>query len=352
MSLSNLSGTSKVTALLNICPHQSGVGETVPKEMGKRKLGTRGVGVISIDLSKANKMIIPVTESGRRETGTNLNKTVFKETGLTEATPEESSVTEMDLKDTHIDDSSAKGGGHVPVPASVAFPITPPYPGRGDDWACGVDYNRREYTIRWAGDWQCPSLLSFPNIQDLTIHEVHQSDEKRRCWQHSTMLEYGSYAYIRIFDEPSLYSVLKIAHRGDAKRQFISREFEILKLLNTQPVVRVHEEPLSDQDGLFGFQMQELYKINTSELAKRLDELEYAIKKVHEAGIAINDVSISNVMLDAQNRITLVDFGFAGHIGEEFPSCFPSWKSLGEFFSVETDNKAFHEICNLYKDST
>lgn len=47
------------------------------------------------------------------------------------------------------------------------------------------------------------------------------------------MLDYGSYAYIRILDKSSRYSILKIAYYGDVKRQFISREFEMLKLLNT-----------------------------------------------------------------------------------------------------------------------
>lgn len=72
----------------------------------------------------------------------------------------------------------------------------------------------------------------------------------------------------------------------------------MLKLLNTQPVVRLQEEPVSDENGLFDFHMQKLYKINTVELAERLDELEDVVKRVHEAGIAINDVSISNIMLD------------------------------------------------------
>ncbi len=293
--------------------------------------------------------MMPTPKPGATETGTNFIEVVSKEMGLTEAVPKEASVIDTDLKDTQVDNT---GSGHRSAPASMAFHITPPYPTSGGDWACGVDYNRKEYTTRWSGIWQPPSLLGFPNIQDLTIQEAYQSDEKRRCWQPSTMLDYGSYAYIRILDKSSRYPILKIAHYGDAKRQFISREFEMLKLLNTQPVVRVQEEPVLDKDGLFGFFMQELYKINIVELAERLDELENAVQRVHEAGIAINDVSISNIMLDAQDKITLIDFGFAGRIGEEIPSFFPPWKSRRALFSVETDNEAFDEICNLCKEGT
>lgn len=299
-----------------------------------------------------NKKMMPTIKLGARETGISVTEVVSKEMGLTEAIPEEASVIDTDLKDTQVDNTGTKDSGHRSAPANMAFPITPPYPASGGDWACGVDYNRKEYTTRWSGTWQPPSLLGFPNIQDLTIQEAYQSDEKRRCWQYSTMLGYGSYDYIRILDESSRYPILKIAHYGDAKCQFISREFEMLKLLNTQPVVRLQEEPVSDENGLFGFHMQKLYKINTVELAERLDELEDAVKRVHEAGIAINDVSISNIMLDAQDKITLINFGFAGRIGEEVPSFLPPWKSRRALFSVETDNEAFDEICNLCKEGT
>ena len=306
------------------------------------------MGLKKIGPSKANKKMMPIKTPGARETGT----TVSKEMDLTEAVPVEASVIDRGLKDTKVDNAGIKDSSHRSAPANMAFPITPPYPASGGDWAFGVDYNRKEYTTRWSGAWQPPSLLGFPYIQDLTIQEAYQTDEKRRCWQHSTMLDYGSYAYIRILDESSRYPILKIAHHSDAKRQFISREFEMLRLLNTQPVVRVQEEPISDEDGLFGFRMQKLYKINRVELAERLDELEDAIKRVHETGIAINDVSISNVMLDAQDKITLIDFGFAGWIGEEVPSFFPPWKSRRALFSVETDKEAFDEICNLCKEGT
>lgn len=43
--------------------------------------------------------------------------------------------------------------------------------------------------------------------------------------------------------------------RGDPVIDFVSREFETLNLQNTQPVIRVQEEPDSDEDGLFGFHM-------------------------------------------------------------------------------------------------
>ena len=321
-------------------------------KMGKRKLGIRRVGVQKKGPSKANKRFMPTIKPGAKKTSTSLTEMVSTEMGLSEVIREEASAIDTNDKDTEVDNTDVKDNSLRPAPANMAFPITPPYAASGGDWTCGVDYNRKEYTTSWSGGWQTPSLLGFPNIQGLTIQEPYQSDEKRRCWQRSTLLGYGSYAYIRILNESSRYPILKIAHQGDAKRHFISREFEILKLLNTQPIVRVQEEPVSDENGLFGFYMQKLCKINIVELAERLDELEDAIKKVHGAGIAINDVSISNIMLDAQDKITLIDFGFAGRIGEEVPHFFPPWKLQRARFSIETDNDAFDEICKLCKEGT
>lgn len=284
-----------------------------------------------------------------------INQHGLQGDGLDGGCSHEASVIDAKLMDPIINNTNTTDSGHRSAPANTALPIMPPYPAGGGDWACGIDYNRTEYTIKWSGAWQPPCLRGFPNIHDLTIQEAYQSDAKRCCWQRSTMLDYGSYAYVRILNKSSRYPILKIAHHGDPNRHFISREFAMLKLCKIQPVVRVQEEPVSDENGLFGFYMQKLCKINRIELAERLDELKDVIKRVHEAGIAINDVSISNVMLDAQDNITLIDFGFAGRIGEKIPSFFPPWKSRRALFSVETENEAFDEICKicrLCKDCT
>lgn len=59
----------------------------------------------------------------------------------------EAGVIDMDLKDKSVEDAGTKDSCHRSAPANMAFPITPPYPASRGDWACGVDYNRKEYTI-------------------------------------------------------------------------------------------------------------------------------------------------------------------------------------------------------------
>ena len=137
------------------------------------------------------------------------------------------------------------------------------------------------------------------------------------------MLAYRSYVYVRVYNKPSEFLILKISHVSDAKRLFIRNEFEILKSLNSLPVVHVYGDPFSDNGRLFGFRIQELYNINVNKLAKRLDEFKEVIRTVYRAGVVINNVSISNVIRDADSNIRLIDFGFAGRIGYKVPAFFP-----------------------------
>jgi len=70
--------------------------------------------------------------------------------------------------------------------------------------------------------------------------------------------------------------------------------------------------------------MQKLYSINIVKLAKRLEELKEVIRIVYKARIVINDVLISNVILNARDKIILINFGFTRRIRENVPTFFPS----------------------------
>lgn len=70
----------------------------------------------------------------------------------------------------------------------MAYPITPLYATSSNRYACGIDYHRKEYVIGWSGPWQTPSLVGFPQIQDLAVRRVCQSIERQRYWQHENRL--------------------------------------------------------------------------------------------------------------------------------------------------------------------
>ncbi|KAI9707059.1 MAG: hypothetical protein M1836_000019 [Candelina mexicana] len=230
----------------------------------------------------------------------------------------------------------------------MAKEISPPWgTGRKNTWFCGVDYQRTEYKLEWSGSMNVPNLSGFPNIEGLKVEKVNQSAEVRHCWQVSTLLDYGSYAQIRILDSSAEFPVMKLAHHLDVRRQYIENESNILKSLRSLPVVQVHSDPLEDENGIFGLRMQLLQRIEIDTLVERLDEVKEAVDKVHEAGVIINDISPSNVMLDQDDNITLIDFGFAGRNGASVPDYFPRWKAERPVFSLETDVEDLKKMSQL-----
>jgi hypothetical protein len=49
-------------------------------------------------------------------------------------------------------------------------------------------------------------------------------------------------------------------------------------------------------------------------------------------------------MKDGNGEIVLIDFGFAGRIGDEVPPLIPTWVYTSGFFAAEDDLTAFDEF--------
>ncbi|MCJ1458196.1 hypothetical protein MMC28_008567 [Mycoblastus sanguinarius] len=132
----------------------------------------------------------------------------------------------------------------------MALPITPPCPVSKNQSSCRVDCRRKEYIADGRVPGKPPVCFGFPNTQDLTIDEAHQRDEKRYYWQHSTLLDYGSYAYILVLDESSEYPIFKMSHDRDA----VKNKAEQL----IPPVLSVgHVIDLTVQPFLFGNKVED-----------------------------------------------------------------------------------------------
>jgi tRNA A-37 threonylcarbamoyl transferase component Bud32 len=101
-----------------------------------------------------------------------------------------------------------------------------------------------------------------------------------------------------------------------------------------------------DNGIICGYRMQELFKLEPSEMHSRRHDIEHAVGQLHSAGICHGDITPSNIMKDQRGRITLIDFGFAGRVGSTVPSFIPSWVYTDGVFSVDIDLKAFdtHDI--------
>lgn len=225
----------------------------------------------------------------------------------------------------------------------LAQPITFTYP-KDNTCTVHIDFKGNEYLIQWNGDWrQLPDLTHFPLVTDATITRLEHSPSVSGIWATSEVLKFGADAHVRALSScKDGFPICKVAI--DTRQRLLLRdEFSILSHLVSQdaPVVRIYPQPLIDEDGIFGFRMERLFEINTETAAEYISEIENAINTIHKCGIVLYDISPSNIMLDQHGRITIIDFGRAGYIGESIPSC----KAIGvkptvELFSVDADQLA------------
>lgn len=232
-----------------------------------------------------------------------------------------------------------------------AQPITPPYPIEKSS-AVNIDFNGDEYLLRWDGDWrESPDLTSFPHVDNATVTLVPHTERVKELWATSQVLAYGADSHIRILDScGDEFSVCKVAI-NDRQRQLLQGEFSILQHLSFKdlPVVRIHQEPLTDEQGIFGFRMEILSKIEMDSAAKYMPGIEKAFEELHRSGVVHHDISPSNIMLNQKGQVTIIDFGRAGYIGQEVPSI----KAVGkpkekEIYSVESDNVSLERVNGMY----
>lgn len=133
------------------------------------------------------------------------------------------------------------------------------------------------------------------------------------------MLEYGADSHIRVLDScGDAFSVCKVAI-DDRQSRLLQEEFSTPQHLSFKdiPVVRVQQEPLTDEQGIFGFIIS---NIDIDNAAEYMSEIANAFKEVHRSGVVHHDISPSNIMLNKKGLVTIIDFGRAGHIGQEVPS--------------------------------
>jgi serine/threonine protein kinase len=80
--------------------------------------------------------------------------------------------------------------------------------------------------------------------------------------------------------------------------------------------------------------MQRLDVLEGESGAKYILALNEAVDVIHRAGIIHHDLSPSNLMLDQQGLIRIIDFGRAGYIGKKIPRCKRMGRETATNFSV------------------
>ncbi|KAH6866164.1 hypothetical protein B0T10DRAFT_502789 [Thelonectria olida] len=204
--------------------------------------------------------------------------------------------------------------------------ITDVYP-FGGKCAINVDFQQKEFRVCWSGNWlEPPDLADFPSsavVSGASIEQIPHSQAVEAVWLASRALKYGADSHIRLLEHcRDNFPICKVAI-DERQRQLVSEEFTLLQYLSTQSptarIVRTLPKPLQDQDGIFGYQMERLTGITFEELADNYEELLGVVQELHEAGVVHYDLSWTNIMLGNDGKITLIDFGRAGRLGEPVP---------------------------------
>lgn len=235
-----------------------------------------------------------------------------------------------------------------------AQPITFTYP-KDNFCTINIDFEGHEYLLQWTGVWQQPpSLAHFPTVFDATVTPVPHSTSVDEIWSNSKLLKFGADAHIRLLNAcTDEYYICKIAI-DVRQRRLLQDEFHILRHLATHnaPVVRTHPQPLVDECGIFGFRMEELIEISNKTSKDYSLEIKRAVDSIHHCGIALHDISPSNIMLNKKDHVTMIDFGRAGYIGQSIPP----YKSIGlkptiTDFSISADTIALDRTLGMRNPS-
>lgn len=208
----------------------------------------------------------------------------------------------------------------------MANRITDVYPFSGQ-CAFNVDFQHKEFRVSWTGSWlQPPSVAEFPSSAEkfgATIEQIHHSPVVDSIWLRSQAISHGANSHIRLLnDSKDPFPICKVAI-NERQRQMIGEEFAILQLLAKRApnarIVRTPPEALQDEHGIFGFRMPKLNPITNEELAGYYHDILEVLHQVHDAGVIHYDLSWTNVMLNHNGHVTLIDFGHAGLSEEDIP---------------------------------
>ncbi|KAK4130696.1 hypothetical protein BT67DRAFT_445496, partial [Trichocladium antarcticum] len=231
-----------------------------------------------------------------------------------------------------------------------AKPITPPQgTGIRGSYQCIIDYNHEPFSVTWSGSQSYPDLVTFPAVEQGSVALVQQSPTIAGIWKGSTLLDYGSHASIRV-SENDPFPIIKLAHADDSSLKLIQHELAALAEIFSVgfPVAAFDKDwPIQDNGITCGYRMRRLWKLEMSELESRGDDIRQALGELHSAGFCHGDFNPSNIMKDDNGDIILIDFSFAGRIGDVVPSYFPTWMYPDRIYDAKPDLAALDRFIGL-----
>ncbi|RMY76148.1 hypothetical protein D0864_09705 [Hortaea werneckii] len=198
-----------------------------------------------------------------------------------------------------------------------------------------MDHTRHHYNFASI----YPNLSSFPEVEG-TVHKVPLSEEVAKAFAESVFLNYGTDGCVRCSHLEPL-PIIKLAHPNKLARLRIQHEFDMLKEMrrHSLPVPIFDDNPMIDNEGVFGYRMKQLYPIDFSNTQVISDDLKTLVNQVHDSGFSHGDLNPSNVMRNGNGSLILIDPSRGGPLGQEVPHYVPSYQYEGTVFSTTTDEK-------------
>lgn len=181
-------------------------------------------------------------------------------------------------------------------------------------------------------------LANAPPVMDLVVRDLQFSDAMSSLWRTSTLLGYGKDACVRLGGGDSIFPVIKLTHPKMECRQRIRDEFETMRRLShVSFVAKTSPEPLTDEEGIFGFRLELLDKMEWEESTARKEEITISLAELHRAEYCHGDLHFRNVMKRKNGELVLIDFAYAGALGEPVPDHVPRYMNKSRVYHAEAD---------------
>jgi serine/threonine protein kinase len=189
-----------------------------------------------------------------------------------------------------------------------------------------VDYKNQLFSVTWQGTQDYPDFGKFPSIDHGSVTLIQQHPDIAAIWEDSAFLDYGAHASVRI-SKNEQFPVFKLSHNDELSLQLMQHELDALVTLSGlgYHIADFNKQPIQVTGIIYGYRMKRLYKLDVAEMQSRAKEIRKALYDLHSAGYCHGDLNPSNIMKDDDGRITIIDFSFAGRIGDKCPSYFPSY---------------------------
>jgi len=224
---------------------------------------------------------------------------------------------------------------------TTPIPCSPPFRKEDrtrDHCYIEVDGQLKEASWRYERGQAFPQDFTDTSPElDILIHDQQLSDAMSDLWKISTLMGYGSDAVVRLQGE-SAYPVIKLAHPKPECRQRIQKEFEVMRRLSHLGfVAKISPEPLKDEEGIFGFRLERLHKMTKEETTSRKGEIGTLVEQLHQTGYCHGDIHFCNIMKRGNEELALIDFAYAGALGELVPDHVPKYMHPTRVYQVEVD---------------